>query len=220
MSKRTKLLLKANNELEKQIKNDDNRQVLTDIVIYIHSANISPYYQEVVRRDIWEMIIEGEKRGETAGEVIGEDYKLFCDNVIMEIPKLSSKERLLSLVRDMLLPVVVLMTIWFTFCIIEQIIGVSSWPYFTVTFGNAISAGLIIVAAFFIFYIISKNSFKNDIIINKKIFWTVFTALLICICVNTFLKYSLFQIHILIAAAVIIALFFIYKTLDIKIDNC
>lgn len=66
MSKRTKILQKENNELEKQIQNDSNKSILTDIVVYIRSANISPYHQEKVRRDIWEMIVDGEKRGEAA----------------------------------------------------------------------------------------------------------------------------------------------------------
>lgn len=66
MSKRTKILQKENNELEKQIRNDSNKSILTDIVVYIRSANISPYHQEKVRRDIWEMIVDGEKRGEAA----------------------------------------------------------------------------------------------------------------------------------------------------------
>ena len=90
MSKRTKLLLKENNAFESQIQNEDNRAALTDIVVYIRSANISPYDQERVRRDIGEMIVDGEKRGKTAKEIIGDDYRLFCDRVIAEVPQPSS----------------------------------------------------------------------------------------------------------------------------------
>ena len=89
MSKRTKLLLKENNQLESQIQNEDNKSALTDIIVYIRSANISPYYQEKVRRDIWEMIVDGEKRGKTAKDIIGDNYKRFCDDVIAQIPKIS-----------------------------------------------------------------------------------------------------------------------------------
>ena len=46
MSRQTKLLLKENNRAEKRIQNDGNRAVLTDITVYLRSANISPYYQE------------------------------------------------------------------------------------------------------------------------------------------------------------------------------
>ena len=46
MSKRTKLLLKENNELENRLKRDDE-QALTNITVYIRSANISPYFQAV-----------------------------------------------------------------------------------------------------------------------------------------------------------------------------
>lgn len=95
MSKRTKLLRKENNELEKQIK-ADNDQILTDMVVYIRSANISSYDQERVRRDLWQMLLDGERRGMTPEEVIGDDYKAFCDAVISEIPHLSYRQRFLS----------------------------------------------------------------------------------------------------------------------------
>ena len=77
--------------MEKQLQADGNASLLTDIVVYLRSANISPYDQEKVRRDIREMLMEGEKRGETAEDIIGGDYKLFCDEVVAEIPKLSRK---------------------------------------------------------------------------------------------------------------------------------
>ena len=77
MSRRTKLLLKENNEAENRIQNEENESILTDITVYIRSSNINSYYQETVRRDILEMIDDGEKRGETAREIIGDDYKLF-----------------------------------------------------------------------------------------------------------------------------------------------
>lgn len=75
MSKRTKLLLKENNQKESEMKmKEDNMKILTDMIVYIRSANISPYYQEVVRRDIGQMMIDGERRGMNAQEVIGGSF--------------------------------------------------------------------------------------------------------------------------------------------------
>ncbi len=218
MSKRTKLMLKENNELEMQIQNEDNKQVLMDMVVYIRSTNISPYYQEKVRRDIWEMIVDGEKRGKTAKEVIGDNYRLFCDNVIAEIPELSRKEHILSLVRDILLSINVLLIIWFVFDLIEQILVTDMLPYFTVTVGNIISATLSIIAAFLVFSAISKNAFDNSKLSNKKVFFTLFAIMLICMCVNAFIKYSLFQIHVIFVISGIAVLFAIYKILDTRLD--
>ncbi len=221
MSKRTKILIKENNELEKQIQNDNNKSILTDIVVYIRSANISPYYQEKVRRDIWEMIVDGEKRGETAKDIIGDDYKQFCNNVIAEMPRLSRKEYIFSLLRDVLLSIDVLLIIWLVFNLLKQIIS-NTFPYFTVTAGNIISAMLIVIGAFGLFHAFSKNTFGIGNNLTKKSFlimWVpLFILMLICMCVNVFIQYPLFRVHIFGVISGIIVLFAIYKILDMKFD--
>ena len=100
--------------------NEYDKSVLTDIVVYIRMSGISPYDQEKVRRDVREMIAEGERRGKTAREIIGEDYRQFCDDVIAEIPRLSGVAYFLSLLRDVLLAAGVLLVIWAVFQFIEQ----------------------------------------------------------------------------------------------------
>ena len=89
MSRQTKQLMKENNDLALQLHEGDNR-ILTDIVVYIRGADISAYRQELVRRDITQMILDGEQRGDTAEDIIGGDYKTFCDNVLKEVPRLTS----------------------------------------------------------------------------------------------------------------------------------
>ena len=63
MSRRVKEMLKENNELQEQLS-DDGKKVLTDIVVYLRGVPVSMYEQERVRRDITQMLIDGEKRGE------------------------------------------------------------------------------------------------------------------------------------------------------------
>lgn len=81
MNQRTKSLLQENNQTEKQLS-DASQQVLTDIVVYLRTAPISMYRQEIVRRDITRMLLDGEARGDNASSVIGNDYQAFCDSVI------------------------------------------------------------------------------------------------------------------------------------------
>ena len=52
----------------------DGRKVLEDMTLYIRGVDISVYDQERVRRDITQMILDGEQRGDPASSVIGEDY--------------------------------------------------------------------------------------------------------------------------------------------------
>ena len=61
MSKRSKALMLENNELEKSVSGE-GAAVLTDIVVYLRSSSLSGYDQELVRRDITQMLIDGERR--------------------------------------------------------------------------------------------------------------------------------------------------------------
>ena len=144
MSKRTRQLLNENNALEKRIQNPENKEALTNMVVYIRAANISPYDQEKVRRDITGMILDGEHRGARIKEVIGEDYRLFCDAVIAEIPKPTGRARILSFCRDLFLLTGMLLALWLFFQCIQQLIKPSTWPYATLTAGNLISGLLIL----------------------------------------------------------------------------
>ena len=48
----------------------DGRKVLEDMTLYIRGVDISVYDQERVRRDITQMILDGEQRGDPASSVI------------------------------------------------------------------------------------------------------------------------------------------------------
>ncbi|MDO5411178.1 MAG: hypothetical protein Q4F21_12130 [Lachnospiraceae bacterium] len=217
MSKRTQLLLKENNRLEEELS-ADSREILSDIVVYIRSANISPYYQEIVRRDIWQMILDGEARGVSASEIIGEDYKAFCDQVIDALPKPDKKEKLLTNLRDALLSLIVLLVIRFCFQIIHFLLFSEEWPYFQVTAGDVVSAVLILLAAFSVFTAISRNAFNNSSAFNKGLFAMIFVAMILCTCANLFLTAPLFQIHALAVAAGILIFSAAYKLLDDRLD--
>lgn len=92
MNKNVKKILKENNELEKKISKE-SQEVHTDMIVYLRVSHLSQYNQEVVRRDITNMIIDGEKRGETIDEIIGEDYKSFCDEIIKVFPPKTKKKK-------------------------------------------------------------------------------------------------------------------------------
>lgn len=218
MSRRTKLLLKENNKAENRIQNEENESILTDITVYIRSSNINSYYQETVRRDILEMIADGEKRGETAREIIGDDYKLFCDNVIAELPRQSRKEQILSSLRDVLPSADILLLIWLGFQLVSQVNSTDPTLYFTVTAGNIFCAILCIAGAFCVVHAICRNAFDTAAVSGKTVFFTVFALLLICICANVFLPFPLLRVHALTAAGATAAVFALYKILDAKLD--
>ena len=108
MSRRTRELLNENNERERALTAEANA-ALTDIVVYLRASRLSEYEQELVRRDIAQMLLDGAARGQDAQEVIGGDYRQFCDDIIAAFPRPGMKERALEGVRDALLMSAVLL---------------------------------------------------------------------------------------------------------------
>ena len=84
MNKATKQLLEENNRRGEQLT-PENQKILVDIVAYLRGSSASTYQQELVHRDILDMLQEGEARGQTAPQVIGEDYQTFCDEILAEL---------------------------------------------------------------------------------------------------------------------------------------
>ena len=92
---RTKRLLRENNAFEKQL-NPEFNAVLTDMVVYLRSAPVSEYNQELVRRDLGQMFLEAQLRGDGPETVIGGDYRQFCDQVLDQVPRLTARARALD----------------------------------------------------------------------------------------------------------------------------
>lgn len=192
------------------------------MVVYIHAANISPYDQEKVRRDMTEIILDGEHRGAPIKDVIGEDYRLFCDDVIAEIPKLTGRTRILSFCRDLFLLTSMLLALWLFFQCVQQMIKPSTWPYVTLTAGNLIRGLLILALSTALVQAICKNAFRTDAGPKKKeaflFFLLLFFAMLLCMGANVFITYPIASIHLLLALGGIALLFILYKILDSKLD--
>src|SRR5665648_902590 len=76
-----KKLRKENNQQEKQLTKENNG-ILIDAVVYLHSSDLCEYDIEVIRKELFGMAWEAQLRGENFSSVIGDDFKLFCDELI------------------------------------------------------------------------------------------------------------------------------------------
>ena len=217
MSRRVRKMLKENNELEQQLS-DEGRKVLTDIVVYLRGVPVSMYEQEKVRRDITQMLIDGEKRGSFASDVIGEDYREFCDSIVEEIPHMDGKEKALVLVRDTLPALVVLLMIWCAGRLAEVIAGVLPSFYCPVTLGNLLGGILLLAGAEGLITLLTKNAFTDGRAFNKK--WAVVLAVVFiaALCANYLLTYKVFSIHLGAAAVLTLAVFAVYRIIDSRVD--
>lgn len=221
MRKETKKLLKENNELCGQLSGEGN-QVLTDMVVYLRGCNISMYDQERVRRDITQMLIDGERRGDTASTVIGEDYRSFCDNVVSEIPKLSRGEKAAQMVHEIFLTAAVLTGIWWIGSVMETgayfFLGRSVSPLLSVTLGNVLGGVVFMVAAEWLLIYLVKHTFQQQGKWDKKWFVMFMLAVLAGLCLNIGLKQVLFRIHFISALAVILIILGVCWIMGRKVD--
>ena len=217
MNRRTKQLLQENNRLEEQLTSENNR-TMTDIIVYLRASNTTAYQQECVRRDITEMVLEGQRRGAPMEEVIGEDYKAFCDAVLSEVPKRTLRQRILSAVGSGCLYVDILAVIWLVFGAIGWLLGDGSWPWLAVTAGDLIALVAILGASIGLVEYICKNSFDENLG-KSKVIPVLLVLLVIGLVAGSVLlrEAVLFHIHALLALGLMAVLYGIHKAVEEKV---
>ena len=221
MSIRTRQLLQENNRLEEELS-PEGKDILTDMVVYLRGCNISPFQQELVRRDITWMLIDGEQRGDTAVTVIGDDYCQFCDSVLREIPHMTWKEKMAGIVRDNLLALAVLLAIWLIGGVLENaalyFLDRPAGIRLSVTAGNLLGGLIILAAADGLFLFLSRTAFQR---VKKWKVWNaalLFAAFFAGIFVNILLTAVLFRLHIAAAVLLTAAVFLAYMAADRIVD--
>ena len=216
MRKKTKALLEKNNQAGKALS-EKSQRLLTDIVVYLRGSRISTWEQEQVRRDITQIMLDAEARGESAEAVIGPDPQEFCDNILAELSPMPRRESLLCVLRDGLLAAAILAAIWFGLGVLEGLLGDGSWPELTLTFGQVISGGAILFAACGVVYWICRRSFSVE---QKKEPWVLLLLVLFgAISAGIFLKQPIVAMPVQVAAGVVVVLFVVYKIADFRLDQ-
>ena len=161
------------------------------------------------------MLIDARGRGENADNVIGGDYKAFCDAIIAEIPKMSTKKRVMTAIRDTLPALGVLIGIWAVFSVIEQIINGATWYVTPVSVTDILGGAAMLILATLIVVYITKNSF------NAKPAALVCLILLITavvLCAALLLPSRIiFSPNIAADAALVIVIFAAHKIIDNKL---
>ena len=218
MSKRSKLLREENNEAEKKLSKETN-DILTDIVVYIRNGNISDYSQELVRRDITQMLIDGENRGLSAAEIVGEDYKAFCDAVISEMPQLNPIQRVLTGIRDILPAICTGCGIWAVFSVIRLLIKGGDWLHVPLTVSELISGVCIVLLAVLIVVYITKNVFTDR---PLKLIIAIIAVLCIAAAAYLLIPDSttavLMRPHIAAVLIFIALVYIMYRLIDESLD--
>ena len=165
MNKHTRQLLAENNAFEKTLR-PENAAVLTDIVVYLRSSPLTESQQEILRRDIAQMIADGEARGEDAQAVLGSDYRAFCDAIVQEVPPLSWRARLFSLLSQAFLYTAVLAGLWLAGGLVQAALEHRLTQPLPLTLGSVLSGLLVIIIASALVHYICRHAFDTPQVIK------------------------------------------------------
>lgn len=213
MNKTTKQLLEENNQREKELS-PDNQKVLTDIVAYLRGSSTPILQQEQVRRDITEMLLEGEVRGQSAQTIIGTNYQAFCDEILAELPKRSMKQRIVYALSTVSLSAAVLLSIRLVFFLVEAPFQNRAFtPWFPMTLGQLLGGIMLISYSYSLVEHICRNSFEDRNPSRLQVIsFFVCIGLFFIFCVS--LQQIMFSLHAGIAAVLVVVLYLIYKVTD------
>lgn len=236
MSKRTKLLRKENNEAQRLLSSP-SICILYNIQEYLRSAPISACQRESVRRDVIQMLSDAEARGETPADVIGEDYRAFCDHMIDALPRPTPLRRFLHSLRDGLPFVLALYGIQLLLndlpkalsfrrdastlppFMLEGLYGSGDPWYTAVTLGDALGLVFVLAAAFALCALPSPAPGRPHTAARRAadvlLYLFIFAVLL---ALHWLLPLELCRIHLFAALTLLLALFGLWKLLDIKLD--
>jgi hypothetical protein len=157
------------------------------------------------------MIIDGQSRGATIDEVIGEDYKAFCDDIIEEMPHLTKKERIIEDIQMFFTAIGMLTLIHVIVNLLGEMIEKSSFNIldmeFVVTSGYVVGYLLFSLGIVNLINDISKNAFKESMskirIIIYIVVYLIVPFLSIMFSTRVLFKISYF-IAILVATVIYI----------------
>lgn len=215
MNRKIKAAISENEEFEKKLT-EENRKIMTDIVCYIRSFPVSVIEQEQVRMDIAVMLYDGQNRGEDAQQIIGGDYKRFCDELIAEIPVMKKNVRAAVSLGNLCLYTAIASVIVFAESILRALIkGDQIWPVVSAGAGSLVQMAAVIAVAVVIVEFIMKNSFETAGRKEKIIF-----AALIVLCFvaaaagRIFLDDFTADISVVMWIIVTIILFMVHKAVE------
>lgn len=158
---KTRLLRKKNNDYEKSLP-AETQKLLTDIVVYLKSFPISEYQVEQVRLDITRMLLEGARRGASPSEVLGEDYRALCHQIIDELPARTFLQSLAYHADILSLGISILMPLWLITGLTKNIKEGLPLTFVEVSSGTITATLLILVISYSIVQYICRTSLDTD----------------------------------------------------------
>ncbi|URZ04512.1 hypothetical protein [Clostridium felsineum] len=212
-------MIRENYENSKKL-NEYNNKIYGDIVCYIRVSSLPSTKIEEIISDLLEMFLRYEKEGKSIDDIIGSDYKAYCDSIIAAaLDNRFHVENLKDVLYIVMNGLFILLTINFAFDYLPKLIKYKKIISYDLEISFFLNATLILISCFVILKYIGKTSFKTP---SKKSYVLLFIVLYIFIFALGFLQYSLkryivFSINPYIIITIII-IYWLYKLIT-KIRN-
>lgn len=159
MANQLNILRKENNTQDNELSKE-NSAVMTDIVCYLRSSNLCEYDLEIIRKELIGMALEAQLRGGLFGDVVGEDYKAFCRELMRNGRQKTTYEKALGSLYTFTFAFMVLYIaeIFFSSTFSNMLkLGQFAMP---ITLGFVIGTLIAMGMGYGIYYYFTKSSFE------------------------------------------------------------
>lgn len=221
MNNKTKRLFATNRSLLKDVC-EANQKEMTNLICYLSGANLSEYDQELVLQDILDMVLSAQNRGESMQAVLGEDFKIFCDEVIANLPPKTIKQNIIDTLDSVCHSIAVLGLIFLVLSddiisrVIDNFQGNPSDLHVAITTGTILSMIIIPIFAVWIVNWITKNSFQTEERRNKL--WKGCIAgaclMIVFLLIQTYGQGIVFTMHVYAILSILVLLYLAHKVLQ------
>lgn len=179
-----------NNQQENQLKTE-NKEGYQNIILYLRGANINIYQQELIRQDLLNLVLEGQSRGESIEDVLGEDLQSVADEIILSVPKMTNIEKFLNAISLFLRITLVLGAVKVGFSLLNWLTISNGEPVVEVGLTDVFFNVFIGLVSVFIIYKIVDDSLNESDQFTKQSRFSIFAAtVIIFILIVTFLFLS------------------------------
>lgn len=213
-----------NNQQERQLETE-NKDAYQELILYLRGANINIYYQELIRQDLLNLVLDGQSRGESIDDVLGEDLQSVADEIISFVPKMTNIEKFLNAIS-------LFLRITLALGVVKAGFSLLSW----LTMGDGqpiVEIGLVdiflnvfigLVSVFIIYKIVDDSLSESDQFTKKSSLSILPMAGIVFVLIGTFIFLSLKFNPILISTSIIIfgigllTLLFVLYVVDQYVD--
>ncbi|MHC1685155.1 MAG: DUF1048 domain-containing protein [Clostridiaceae bacterium] len=219
--------IKRNYELSKKLSKEYD-DVYGELVIYLRTSKLSDVDAEDAISDILAMLIDGEERNATIEEILGDDLKGFCDNIISSYESAPKKFNLRENLQYIII-IICIGTFWSYVNIEVPKIIKGAQSYLTFNYSVAMLLNTVIMGISTIItvkYLITgnleidkKKRRKKSIIEYFKIYGLFLATVAILVASQLYLgKFILFTTKVYFVVIFITALFLIKRFIEPKIE--